>query len=59
MGKRLLTLKGRILHSLIQLSEVVLDTHPRLGIYLVVGAVAYFVIYLILQAGNGGGGGLY
>jgi hypothetical protein len=30
-----------------------------LGIYLVVGAIAYFLIYLALQAGNGGGGGLY
>jgi hypothetical protein len=28
-----------------------------LGIYLVVAAVAYFLIFLAIQAGNGGGGG--
>ncbi|HEY7477952.1 MAG TPA: hypothetical protein VIB62_06920 [Actinomycetota bacterium] len=44
------------------------NTKPKYGrnwkrlvvIYLAVGAVVYGVIYLLLQAGNGGsGGGLY
>lgn len=30
-----------------------------LGIYLAVGAVVYLVIFLVLSAGNGSGGGLY
>jgi hypothetical protein len=30
-----------------------------LGIYLVVGAVVYFLIFLALQTGGGSGGGLY
>lgn len=27
-----------------------------LGIYLAVGAVVYFLVFLVLQAGDGGGG---
>jgi hypothetical protein len=30
-----------------------------LAIYLVAGAIAYVVIYLLFFAGNGSGGGLY
>jgi hypothetical protein len=30
-----------------------------LGIYLVVGVAVYFLIFLLLRAGGGSGGGLY